>query len=150
MLNEVDFSVVYSSLPLLDEHSDVPPKLLENRLATDPDFFCEVIRIVYRSKKKPKSEKNLTEKEEAIATNAYQLLRQWHTVPGTQLDGGFSRKHFTQWLESVKASCTESGHIEVALIHIGNVLIHCPSDPDGLWINRAVAEALNARDKDKM
>ena len=36
----------------------------------------------------------------------------------------------------------------MALSHIGNVLIHCPPDSDGLWINRAVAEALNGKDKD--
>ncbi|MBA7617703.1 hypothetical protein ES703_25019 [subsurface metagenome] len=137
-------------LPLLDGHHGASPKLLENRLATDPDFFCKVIRLVYRSKKKPKQEKAPTEKEKNIATNAYRLLREWHTPPGMQADGGFSKENFTQWLESVKAICIESGHVEVALTHVGNVLIHCPPDPDGLWINRAAAEALNARDAEKM
>jgi len=143
-------SVEWVYLPLLDGHHGASPKLLENRLATDPDFFCEVIRLVYRPKKKPKQEKAPTEKEKNIATNAYRLLREWHTPPGMQADGGFSKENFTQWLESVKATCIESGHIEVALTHVGNVLIHCPPDPDGLWINRAAAEALNARDAEKM
>jgi hypothetical protein len=137
-------------LPILDGHHGASPKLLENRLATDPDFFCEVIRLVYRSRKKPKPEKAPTEKEKNIATNAYRLLREWHTPPGMQADGGFSKEDFIQWLESVKETCTESGHIEVALTHVGNVLIHCPPDPDGLWINRAAAEALNARDAEIM
>lgn len=137
-------------LPLLDGHHGALPKLLENRLATDPSFFCEVIRFVYRSKKKPKSEKNPTEKEKAIATNAYRLLREWRTPPGMQADGGFSEENFIHWLESVKATCAESGHIEVALKHVGNVLIHCPPDTDGLWINHTAAEALNARYADEM
>ena len=67
-----------------------------------------------------------------------------------QPDGWFSEENFTQWLKSTKAACTESGHLEVALTHVGQVLFHCPPDPDGLWINRAVAEALNAKDADKM
>lgn len=137
-------------LPLLDGHRGASPKLLENRLATDPDFFCEVIRLVYRSKKKPKPGKTPTEKERDIATNAYRLLREWHTPPGMQADGGFSGENFIHWLESVKATCAESGHIEVALKHVGNVLIHCPPDPDGLWINHTAAEALNARDADEI
>ena len=137
-------------LPLLDGHHGASPKLLENRLATDPSFFCEVIRLVYRPKKKPKPEKTPTEKERDIATSAYRLLREWHTPPGMQADGGFSEENFIQWLESVKATCAESGHIEVALTHVGNVLIHCPPDPDGLWINRAATEALNSRDAEEM
>ncbi|MBC7344624.1 MAG: hypothetical protein H5U03_04245, partial [Clostridia bacterium] len=57
---------------------------------------------------------------------------------------------FSKWLQRVKALCTESGHLEVALFHIGQVLIHAPSDPSGLWIHRAVASALNDRDAENM
>lgn len=48
------FKVEWAYLPLLDRHSGAAPKLLENRLANDPDFFCEVIRLIYRSKKEAK------------------------------------------------------------------------------------------------
>ena len=137
-------------LPLLERDRGVSPKSLENRLASDPGFFCEVIRHVYRSKKEPKTEKKHTKQEKAVAQNAYQLLREWRTPPGMQPDGSFSRDHLIRWLESTKTTCIESGHLEVALTHVGQVLFYCPPDPDGLWINRAVAEALNAMDADKM
>ena len=123
---------------------------MENRLATDPSFFCEVIRLVYRSKKEPKSEKEHTEQQKAFAINAYHLLREWQTPPGIQPDGGFSKEHLRLWLESSKAACIESGHIEVALTHVGHVLFHCPPDHDGLWINRAAAEVLNAKDAEEI
>jgi hypothetical protein len=74
------------------------------------------------------------------------LLHEWRTPPGTQEDGTFSEEGFNEWLQGVKAICSESGHLEVALSKIGEVLIHCSSDPTGLWINRAVASALNDRD----
>lgn len=48
------------------------------------------------------------------------------------------------------ATCAESGHIEVALIMVGHVLIHTPPDTDGLWIHHSAAEALNAKDADDM
>jgi len=144
------FRVEWAYLQLLDRDRGASPKLLENRLASDPSFFCEVIRLVYRSKKGPKSKKEPTEREKEFATNAYRLLLEWQIPPGTQPNGEFSKDHLIQWLESAKASCIESGHIEVALIHIGNVLIHCPPDPDGLWINHAAAEVLNAKDTEKM
>ena len=44
----------------------------------------------------------------------------------------------------------ESGHLEVVYITIGGVLIYAPADPDGLWIHRTIAEALDARDSKAM
>jgi len=142
--------VEWAYLQLLERDRGASPKTLENRLASDPGFFCEVIRFVYRSKKEPKSEKKRSEPEKTIATNAYQLLYEWRTPPGMQSDGGFSKERFFEWLKSVKESCKESGHLEVALTHAGNVLIHCPPDPNGFWINRGAAEALNAKDAEEM
>ena len=143
--------VEWAYLPLLERDTNgASPKTLENQLASDPKFFCEIIRYIYRSKKEPKSEVKHSEQETAIAMKAYQLLREWRIPPGIQKDGAFSTKHFLEWLELVKTSCKDSGHWAVALTHIGNVLTHCPPDPDGFWLNRNAAEALNAKDVEEM
>ena len=70
--------------------------------------------------------------------------------PGTQEDEAFSGERFLEWLQSVKATCTESGHLEAAFTHLGKALIHTPPDHDGLWINRTVAGALNDKDAEDM
>jgi len=144
------FKVEWAYLPLLDRHRGAAPKLLESRLANDPEFFCEVIRLIYRSKNEDQPSKELSEEAKAIATNAWRLLYEWKTPPGIKEDGTFSEEHFNKWLQRVKTLCQESGHLEVAMIHVGEVLIHAPTDPDGLWIHRAVAKALNDRDADDM
>lgn len=144
------FRVEWAYLPLLDQHGGASPKLLENRLASDPEFFCEVIRLIYRSKKEDKSEKEPSEKENSIATNAWRLLHEWRTQPGMQHDGVFSREQFTKWLKYIKESCAESGHLEMALRYIGQILIYCPPDPDGLWIHRAAADSLNDKNAEEM
>ena len=144
------FRVEWAYLPLLDSNREAAPLLLESRLANDPDFFCEVIRLTYRSKNEDQPSKEPTEKSKSIASNAWQLLHEWKTPPGTQKNGTFSEEHFTEWLKCVKLLCAESGHLEVALITIGEVLIHAPADPDGLWIHRAVAAALNDRADDEL
>jgi hypothetical protein len=144
------FKIEWAYLPILDRYSGAAPKLLESRLASDPEFFCEVIRLIYRSKKENKPQKDLSEKSNAIATNAYRLLREWKIPPGVQEDGSFNVEHFNGWLKLVKAICTETGHLEVALIKIGEVLVHSPSDPGGLWIHRTIAEALNSHDVEDM
>jgi hypothetical protein len=144
------FRVEWAYLPLLDRHSGAAPKLLESRLSSDPEFFCEVLRLIYRSKKKDGPQKEPTEEKKAIATNAWHLLHEWRTPPGMQEDGGFDGAKFSDWIQRVKELCTESGHLEVALITIGEVLIHSPAEPDGLWINRTIAEGLNDRDSEDM
>jgi hypothetical protein len=144
------FKVEWAYVPLLDRYGGVAPQHLESRLANDPEFFCEVIRLIYRSKKEDQPLNEHTEESKAIATNAWRLLHEWKTPPGTQKDGTFNDESFEKWLQNVKAFCTESGHLEVALINIGEVLIHSPPDPDGLWIRRAVASALNDREADEI
>ncbi|WP_027182907.1 hypothetical protein [Desulfovibrio inopinatus] len=144
------FSVEWAYLPLLDRDRDAAPQLLESRLADVPEFFSEVIRLIYRSKENDQTPKAATKESMAIATNAWNLLHNWKTPPGTQENGTYSGERFTKWLQKVKTICVESGHLEVALISIGEVLIHTPKDPDGLWIHRAVATALNDREADDM
>jgi len=142
--------IEWSYLPLLNSLGQGKPKLLQRKLATEPEFFCEIIRLIYRSRKVGAPPPKPTEDEKAIATNAWRLLDEWSTCPGTQTDGSFSEEHFTEWLDASKTICTISGHLEVALIHVGSVLIHAPSDTSGLWIDSAVASALNDRDDDHL
>ena len=141
------FRIEYEYLPLLNRDTGAAPKLLERRLANDPEFFHEVIQRIYRSTNESRSSREPTEQAREIAINTLQLLRKWKTPPGTQQDETFSGEHFTEWLQRVRVLCMESGHLEVALSTIGEVLIHAPADPEGLWIHRAVAMALNERDE---
>jgi hypothetical protein len=124
--------------------------LLERRLADDPAFFCEVIRLVFRSRKVERPVEEPAELQANLATNAWRLLDGWKTPPGVQKDGTYNGIALTAWLEDVKAACGESGHLEVALTIIGRVLIYTPPDPDGLWIHHSAAIALNAKDANDM
>ena len=143
------FHIEWAYLPLLDRDRGSAPKLLESRLASDPELFCEVIRLIYRSKKADVNTSKVPEQSKNIAINAWRLLKEWHITPGVQADGSFDKVHFSSWLRKVKEICKESGHLDVAFIQVGEVLIHCPSDLD-LWIDRAVAKALNAKDAEVM
>ena len=144
------FRVEWAYLQLLDGHHGATPKLLHDRLASDPEFFCEVVCLVYRSKKKGEPNKEPSERDRSTATNAWRLLHGWRTPPGTQPDGSLSQEEFSQWLKRVTEECTKSGRLEVAVSHVGQVLFYAPRDPQGLWIDRAVADALNRRNAEGM
>ncbi|MCX5709050.1 MAG: hypothetical protein NTY14_08825 [Candidatus Omnitrophica bacterium] len=137
-------------LEILDEHHNARPKLLESNLAAEPSFFCEVIRLLYRSKKETKSNKEPSEEQKAIASKAWKLLDGWKTPPGMQPDATFKGGQFKLWLETVVRECIASGHLEVALLNVGKVLFYSPHDPSGLWIHKDVAEAFNGVDADRL
>ena len=144
------FQVEWMYLPLLDKDNNAEPKLLENKLASDPAFFCELIRLAFRSNKDRKKKREVSKDKKALARNAYTLLNEWHTLPGTDTEKIFSEKLFIQWIDHVVENCKESGHLDVALQQIGNVLIYSPSDPGRLWINKVIAEVINKREFENM
>jgi hypothetical protein len=144
------FRIEWAYLPVLDGNHGTRPKLLELRLASDPMFFCEAIRTAFLSTHEKGDRVDPSERDQGIALNSFRLLREWKTPPGTLADGGFSAEDFTKWLVEAKRICEETGHYEVGMIEIGQVLTHTPADPGGLWINMAVAEALNEKDAEHL
>ncbi|GIB10441.1 hypothetical protein VCSRO42_3365 [Vibrio cholerae] len=145
------FKIEWNFLPWLDRFSSGSPATLEKRLASEPGFFAEVIGLVYRSKKSSQeNNEQFDEHKKSLAKNAYKLLTEWKRCPGTQDDGSFITESFNTWFSEVRKLTEESGHAEVALIQVGHVLTYAPSDPDGLWIHKAVATVLNYRDTGDM
>lgn len=144
--------VEWAYLPVLDDHKGASARLLQGKLANQPQFFCEVIQAVFRPQNAGQAaDVDMTQSNDetharAIAENGYRLLSKWSIPPGAREDGALDGDAFMGWLRSVKATSAASGHERVAMTMLGHVLIRTPADPDGLWIHRTVASALNARD----
>ena len=85
-----------------------------------------------------------------MAGNAYRLLDDWRLPPGCTEEGKLDERAFKDWLSYVKESTHTTGHFEVAMGQFGQVLPYSPPDPDGLWVHKTVADALNAKDADAM
>jgi hypothetical protein len=141
----------WSYLRLLDHGREARPKTLERRMATEPDFYLEVIRQVFRSKNDEQQVRpDANEGEKAIAANAYRLLNRWQRPPGLTDDGLFNSDRLIAWLDEVKQKSSESGHFDISMSVVGQVMTHVPADPGGLWIHQAAAAALNSRDVEAM
>ena len=142
--------VEWSYLPILDEFSAGSPVLLETQMASDPEAFCHVIKLVYRSTKDDESKKSNPQHVRAAAENAFRLLHNWRTPPGTNSEGIFSGTSFASWVDKVVELTSESGHLEVALQQVGQVLIYTPPSEDGLALRSEVAKTLNRADMEEM
>jgi hypothetical protein len=124
-------------------------------LAEQPEFFCEVIRMIYRSEKEvtkgdekekqDEDEPEVNETKASMARNAYKLLMDWNYPPGSERNGGGSGDHLKAWVASVKEICEASGHWEVASHQIGEVLFYAPTDENELWVD-PVCDLLDSKE----
>lgn len=138
-------------LPFLNNYNNAEAKQLQRNLASDPEFFCTLISCLYG----PCDTGQTKETDDAKVrdfdrTRAYKLFHQWKIVPGTDADGVFNPDLFIEWIRNVKKIATQNGNINAAYYCLGEVLIHAPADEDGLWLDRTIAETLNAHDAEKM
>ena len=142
------FHVEWVYVSLLDEHSDCSPVTLENKLTSDPSFFCELIQIIYRAYGVEPEE--TSEKQLNIANNAERLLKIWKVVPGYQVGDVFDPDLFVGWLTEVEKTAKVSGHYDIAMRELGNVLVNAPKGPDGLWIHPVIAKEMNNKKRSRL
>lgn len=105
--------------------------VLERRLARDPEFFVQILSLVYR----PRGEDAETiDVPQHVAANAYRLLDEWKIVPGsTERMGAVDRQLLTEWVDDARSRAKKAGRAEVGDVQIGKVLAHAPGDEDGSW-----------------
>lgn len=144
------FKLEWAYLPLLDRMHSSGPKILESRLAKDPDFYCELIRAVFKSDKPTKKKKKPTKRDLQIADQGYRLLRGWRIFPGMMPDKTVDEAALVDWVRKMKDATTESGHLKSAMSYLGRAFSHAPEDPSGLWINHSVAKILNGTGAEEM
>ena len=142
--------IEWGYLPLLKRHVGAEPKFLGRRLSQEPQFFVEIIKLVYRSKNEKEQNKEISEERKRLADYAWKLLHNWQRPPGTQDDGSFSDKDLMSWYEEVDAETTRSGHHDAAMKRLGHVLFYSEKDQNGLWIRQSVAELLDEKGNDDM
>ena len=141
--------IEFAYISLFNRYNETIPKNIVYKISYDPDFFCYILRLVY----KPESDCNseITEKEKNVAQNAFNLLEMWNIIPGMQQNSDiFNGAELDKWINRVKEICASTGHLKIALFIIGKVLIYAPEDPNGLWMHHAIANVLNARENGDM
>lgn len=138
-------------LPIL-EHSRRPPVVLHKFMSTNPAFFVDVLKVIY----KPSEESGVEEapngnieQAEARALQAYALLQSWHRVPGEIDDRTIDPEALENWVKQVRILSDQCGRKTVGDLYIGRVLAFSPSDSDGVWpiaAIRDVIEFMRSRD----
>jgi hypothetical protein len=132
-------------LDLFDGHHGHGAVVLEDRLASEPEFFAEVMQKCFKARNQLENEVEPDNARRAEVRKGYKLLHDWGKPPGTKPDGKFDVAALNDWVDKVKERCTAMDRWEAAELYIGNVLVYAPNDPDGLWLHRGAAALLNTK-----
>lgn len=142
---DVLFRLEWAYLPVL-EHSERPPTILIKALAERPSFFIEVLSALFRASEDSgviEPEPDDRERARAVASQAFDLLRQWNRVPGTTQDGCIDGAALETWVKEARQLAAAVGRSEIADQKIGEALSAAPVDPDdGIWPARPVREVV--------
>ena len=112
---------------------------LHSVMARDPSVFMGFLGTLYRSDQDPQTEPD--EETKARANRAYQILAEFHRLPGTT-EEGIEADALTEWIDAVRTWASANGRADAAEGAIGKLLAHAPPDPDGGWPARAVRDQI--------
>lgn len=123
------------------DNKDVP-KSLYKKLSTSPELYVELLKLGFKEDE-DNTKKVLTEKEEFLAQNAWNLLNSFSLLPGLDDNNVLNATVLNKWINEVIKLAENVNRLSSAKRFIGHLLFHAPVDKDGFWIDKTVAKILN-------
>lgn len=137
-------------LGLLDGRQ-ASPVTLHAMLRDNPEFFVELLGLIFRPKNEPEeARKEVSEEDQGRAQNAYRLLMSWRDVPGSREDRTVDEKAVLGWVQKARALAEGRGLLEVCDLRIGEVFAHAPAEIEGSWPCITVRDAMEEIDTDEV
>jgi hypothetical protein len=128
--------IEWSYIRFFDSYSERRPKYLEDELATNPEFFIEVIKWIYfpNDRKKYYEDKQgiSEEKIKIIAKQSKRLLSSWYKIPGMRENGSIDGDQLKNWIVEARRLAKESDRLEVTDMEIGSLLSRFPEGNEQL------------------
>ena len=115
------------------EHTKRGVKVLQKQITSSPELFVDLLKIVFRAEGEPKHA--VTEEERTRAEQAYHVLHEIHSLPGSisddnaALDGAALRS----WVMETRRLAMEARRLGICDDRIGKILSYAPASPDGSW-----------------
>ncbi len=138
----------WACIGLLDGHP-ASPVTLHRKLRDDPEFFVDVLGLVFRPKNEVvEAQKEVTAGDRQRAQNAYRLLMSWEEVPGRLDDQNVDEKKLHDWVQKARTLADTRGLLEICDSRIGEVFAYAPVENDGSWPCLPVRDELEEIDPD--
>jgi hypothetical protein len=124
-------SLEFSLLPVLSYRGERGPRFLRKELSRNPDFFIEVLCLVYRAEGAEK--RNLSEDERTKAQFSSELLHEWNLIPGLEDGGVINSAVLKGWVQKARELSVQNKRVKVSDRIIGQVFSYSPKESDGSW-----------------
>ena len=133
-------------LPLLTRvGAQVGVPHLEEELAINPESFIQLLKWLYKPKdedRQRKEQEGLSEEQlQNAARRADLMLGAWKKIPGMQENGTIDETELRDWIKAARALAEECDRLEVADIHIGQLLAKYPEDSPN-WPARTIFQVI--------
>jgi hypothetical protein len=102
-------------------------------MTTSPDLFVKVISTIYRGEDEENTIKEVSAQDKFMAEQAYYLLKNTMTVPGTKDDGTIDYVALKEWVQKSRELAKTAKRTMLCDQHIGELLSYSPQGPDGTW-----------------
>lgn len=126
-------------MPALSHH-ERPPDSLHQLLAEDPEFFVDVVSLVYPGE--TEAPERVSVEDERRAECGYSVLTKWKTIPGDRDRSGVDGARLRRWIERASAALERAERVTIGHQMIGQMLSASPHDPDGTWPCVAIREVI--------
>jgi DNA-binding XRE family transcriptional regulator len=135
------------------EHAERPPRLLEERLASDPDFFVMLMTHLYRPAGEVAAEdeadgdtaiggKGASKGENIVAEQAYHILQNWSRVPGSDESGLIDGAALKKWVRGARAGGSMTDRADIGDYRIGVILSAARRQPGEAWPPEPVRDVI--------
>lgn len=133
-------------LPLLTRvGAQVGVPHLEEELAINPESFIQLLKWLY----KPKDEDRQRKEQEGLskeqiqnaAERSDQMLEAWTKIPGIRENNAIDEVELREWIDAARALAEGCGRLEVADMHIGQLLAKYPKDSPN-WPARTIFQVI--------
>lgn len=117
------------------------PRALYQELAEHPEFYVDLVSMVYRGQNEPRSE--LDETAAARARHAWTVLNAWRTPPGMLDDGTIDSDLLATWVKQARLLFSERDRADIGDEQIGQLLSGSPPGSDGAWPAEPIRELVD-------
>ncbi len=132
-------------------YSERPSPTLHRELARNPDFFLQVLTMVFlREADDGSADEELRggpatpEQRAAMARHGYDVLEAWNRIPGADDQGRIDGPMLESWVTEVRRRATELGRLLPADLRIGRILGMSAKPPGEIWPPVAIRQILES------
>ncbi len=134
--------IEYRYVKILDE-----PKILNEELSSNPDFYVEMICNICKTKHRNKEE--VIKDKKAVASVSYEVLRKFTMIPWYR-NGKINYKELESWIDRVLRLLEEKDRYEIWCQKVWELLINCWEGKDWIWPVEEVRYILEKYENDEI